>query len=189
MKKLHTPCLSTGFSEDGKKAKKRFENILSGHKKRSYFLIFTLIVSIFSAELLISCGSGKTEITDTAVCAFVKEINGSTIVVDIAEYITPDDTDRIEELGITHSDMINGYYIYNPETELNEYTLSDETVYNFIDWKNDFVEEGADRNVNTAKKEDFIKYLSTYENSQPGMPFFFTLAGDKVVSITEKMMM
>ncbi len=206
MKKLRTPILSTTFSENGKKAKNRFENILSKNKKRSLLLIFSLVVSLISAEILISCGGKKTPITEkeaqtdvnqqqteksikSGICAFIKEIKGDTIVVDLAEYITTEDTDRIEELGLSFSDMLNGYYINNPETALTEYTLTDKTIFNFIDWKNDFVEEGASRNVSSTNREDFVKYLSTYQNSQPGMPFFFEISDDKVISITEEIMM
>lgn len=60
MKKLHTPALSTGFSDEGKKAKKRFENILSAKKRRSIFLISLLLVVMLSAELLISCGNKES---------------------------------------------------------------------------------------------------------------------------------
>ncbi len=59
MKKFGTPALSTGFSEEGKKAKSRFENIISAKKRRSVFLILLLLTAMLSAELLISCG--KTE--------------------------------------------------------------------------------------------------------------------------------
>lgn len=206
MKKLHTPILSTGFSEDGKKAKNRFENILSKNKKRSLVLIFALVTAIISVEVLISCSGKKLPTTEkenqtevnqqqteknikSGICAFIKEIKGDTIVVDVAEYITTKDTERIEELGLSFSDMPNGYYINNPETAFVEYTLTDKTVFNFIDWKNDFVEEGESRNVSSTSKEDFVKYLSTYQNSQPGMPFFFEISDKIVISITEEIMM
>lgn len=125
----------------------------------------------------------------TEICALVKELKDSVIVVDAVEFVAVEDTERVAELGLTDLDMPNGYYIHNVEMKLEEYTLTSETVYNFIDWKNDFVQEGENRAFSTTKKEEFQKYLNTYENAQPKMPFFVEIIGDKVICITEKPMM
>ncbi len=122
---------------------------------------------------------------DNEICAFVKEIKGNKIVVDIVEYVSDEDTERIAELNLTDFDMPNGYYINNPEIELEEYVLTETSTYSFIDWKNDFVEFGEDRRVDTTDKKDFIKYLNSYENSQPKMPFFLDIVDGKVIKITE----
>ena len=61
MKKLCTPYLSTAFSEEGKKAKSRFENILSKSKKRAIFLVVSLLAAILAAEFLIACTGETTE--------------------------------------------------------------------------------------------------------------------------------
>ena len=136
-----------------------------------------------------SCGREAVVENQTEICAFVKGINDNKVVLDEVEYITDEDTERIAELNLTSLDMPNGYYINNAEVEAEEYTLTETTTYGFIDWKNDFVEEGEDRQFFTTDREDFVKYLNTYENAQPGMPFFIGIAGDKVISVTEKPMM
>ena len=61
MKKIHTPILSTAFSDEGKKAKSRFENILSKSKKRAIFLVAALLAAIIAAEFLIACTGESTE--------------------------------------------------------------------------------------------------------------------------------
>lgn len=146
---------------------------------------------IFATICIFSISACNKEIKEekSEVCALLKEIKDDKIIVDVVEYVTPEDEDRISELGLKDTDLINGYYINNPETELKEYTITEDTTYNFIDWKNDFVKEGSDRNVSTKNKDDFIKYLSTYENSQPKMPFFFSMEDSKVTSIKEIPMM
>lgn len=147
---------------------------------------------IFAITMLAFTGCQKNDAVlqeQTTICAYIKEIENDTIVIDIAEYITTDNTEHISELKLTEYDMPSGYYIHNPEVELETYTLTEETVYNFIDWGNDFVEKGADQNVSTTDKETFIGYLNTYENAEPGMPFFFEINGNDIVSITEKPMM
>lgn len=122
---------------------------------------------------------------ENKICAFVKEIRGNKIIVDVAEYISKEDTERIAELNLTDFDMPNGYYIHNAEIKSEEKTLTETSTYSFIDWKNDFVEVGEDRRFDTTDKEDFIKYLNSYENSQPKMPFFLDIVDGKVIKITE----
>ena len=60
MKKIHTPTLSTAFSDEGKKAKSRFENILSAKKRRASFLVILLVFAMLSAELLVACNKKDT---------------------------------------------------------------------------------------------------------------------------------
>ena len=153
---------------------------------KKFVLLFLIVVCMFS---VCACNNNTVVENKTEICAFVKEIKDNVIVVDIAEFITTEDTDRVAELKLTNFDMPNGYYINNTEIELKEYKLTKDTVYNFIDRKNDFVEKGADREFSTKNKDDFVKYLNTYENSQPQMPFFFDIADNEVISITEKPMM
>lgn len=154
-------------------------------KKLYSLIIFTLILFSFTG-----CQQDtQNKEMPLNVCAFVKEIKDESIVVDPAEYISSQDTKRISELNLNESDLINGYHIHNPEEETKEYLLTETTEYTFIDWHNLFVPEGSDRNYSTQNTEDFIRYIHTYENSQPGMPFFFELSENEVLSIKEEPMM
>ena len=147
------------------------------------------LVMVLVALFLISGCSNVAVDEKTDVWALVKEVKEDVIVIDEVTYITPEDTEKIEELKLTEQDLINGYYIHNPEEILTEYKLTDETVYNFIDWHNDFVEEGEDRNYSTTKREEFIEYLESYNDSQPKMPFLFELSDENVIKIIEEPMM
>lgn len=153
---------------------------------KEFFLLAISVASIFSV-----CGCNKDVVVEnqTEICAFVKEIKDNVIVLDTVEFVTSENAERIAELKLTELDMPDGYYINNTEIESEEYILTETTTYSFVDWKNDFVEEGEDRQFFTTKREDFVKYLNTYENGQPGMPFFIGMAGDKVISVAEKPMM
>ena len=153
---------------------------------KKILLSFLAVICIFS---IYACNNEVVIENQAEICAFVKEIKDDIIVIDTVEYITNEDTERIAELQLTNLDMPNGYYINNTEIESEEYMLTQTTTYSFIDWKNDFVEEGENKEFYTTNKEDFIKYLNTYENSQPKMPFFIGISGDKVISVTEKPMM
>lgn len=60
---MKAPFLTTSFSENGKKAKIRFENILNGNKKRGAFvLIFALVLTV-AAGGLASCQESESEST------------------------------------------------------------------------------------------------------------------------------
>lgn len=150
------------------------------------------IISIGIILIIMLCGiiaccyrSGSQEVE---VCAYIKSINENIVSVEVVEYVTSDDVSRIKELGIRETQMPNGYYINTKESEKKEYTLTDKTMYNFIDWTNLFVKEGSDRNYSTSKQEEFEEYINSYENSSPGMPFFIKVKGGNIISITEKMM-
>ncbi len=151
--------------------------------------ILMCIVAVVCVFSICACNNDMPDEKKTEICALVKEVKDNMVVVDTVEYITGEDTERVKELKLSEFDMPDGYYINNSEIEIEEYILTEETIYNFIDWKNDFVEKGKDREFSTTKKDDFIEYLNTYENSQPQMPFFFEIIGNKVISITEKPMM
>jgi len=151
--------------------------------------IIMTILAFISVLSVCACNDEVPIETQTEICAYVKEVKDNKIILDVAEYVDSYDEERVEELKLTKADMPNGYYINNPETELKEFILTETTTFSFIDWNNDFVENGEDREFYTTKREDFIKYLNTYENSEPKMPFFINISGDKVLSILEKPMM
>ena len=153
---------------------------------KKILILVLVFVCMFS---VCACNKDLVIENQTEICAFVKEIKDNVIVLDIVEYITREDIERINELKLSEFDMPDGYYINNSEIELENFTLTETTTYGFIDWKNDFVEEGEDREFYTTNRSEFIKYIDSYENSQPKMPFFIGIVGDKVISITEKPMM
>lgn len=123
-----------------------------------------------------------------ALCAFIRRLDGDKLYVDIAEWITPEDTERVRELKLSEQDMPDGYYIYNPSGSQTILALTDKTQYRFIDWGRDFV-SSDDLNellIETTDKEKFVYYLGTYENSTPGMPFFIDVENGIVSMIEEK---
>lgn len=124
------------------------------------------------------------------ICVFIRKIEGDRVEVESAEYITTEDADRMKELNLTKEDLPDGYYIYDGDSETKTFFLTNDTVYNFIDWGRDFVDSDdfEDAKITTTSKALFVKYINTYENAKPGMPFFFIVQNDEVVSILEKPM-
>lgn len=139
---------------------------------------------------------GQMEVTflggSRMYCGFLKSLDGTDGVwIDLAEWITDEDTDRIQELQLTENDMPDGYFIYNPEETTQYFSLTEDTVYTFIDWGRDFVDsdEFQEKFVETKELETFGEYLDTYQDFQPGMPFFYELEDGYVKSIVEKPVM
>ena len=97
----------------------------------------------------------------TELCAYIKEINGNTLVIDPVEYISSGDSDRLASYKHTDDDMPDGYYIYNKDEKTEDVTLTDQTEYSFLD---------------------------TYTDAKPGMPFFLKMKGNTVIQILEKPM-
>ena len=67
-------------------------------------------------------------------------------------------------------------------------TSMEQTEYSFLDWGREFGGIDEDIRVVTKDKSIFQKYMQTYTDGKPGMPFFFELDGNKVVRLLEKPM-
>jgi hypothetical protein len=120
------------------------------------------------------------------VAAFLKEMTENNLMVDVIEFITDDNEEKIRELNLTEDDMPDGYYIYNPDTETIVWKLDAQTVYTFIDWNGDFSDSEYPEEYTTTDVQEFKKYIETYENATPGMPFFFQIEDDVIRLVLEK---
>lgn len=120
------------------------------------------------------------------VAAFLKNIAENSVTVDVIEFVTSNNEERVKALSLTEEDMPDGYYIYNPEQETDTWKLSGETVYIFIDWDGDFTHSDYPEEYTTTDIQEFQRYIETYEDATPGMPFFFQLENGTVKLILEK---
>ena len=134
-------------------------------------------------------GCGKQTVTEKAEeTETADSINGNTLVIDPVEYISSGDSDRLASYKHTDDDMPDGYYIYNKDEKTEEVTLTDQTEYSFLDWTREFGGTDADIRVVTKDKMIFEKYMETYTDAKPGMPFFLKMKGNTVIQILEKPM-
>ena len=117
-------------------------------------------------------------------------IEENTLYIDKVELVTLEDEERIKELGLTQQgDLPNGYHFYNPEIEKDEYELTDNTTYFFVDLNVLFVKENDDRNYTTTEKNEFMQHLTTeYTDTPPAqkVPFYVEVNDGKVVRILEE---
>ncbi len=139
----------------------------------------------FEPQDLIYSQQDSTE-NEEAAAAFVKNVSTDSIMVDIVEYIDSTDTERIKELKLTEADMPDGYYLFNSDEEVTTWKCNAETVYTFIDWNGDFTGAEFPEEYTTTDIEEFEKYIKTYDNGEPKMPFFFTVENGYIKQIIEK---
>ena len=117
-------------------------------------------------------------------------IKDNTLYFDEVEIVKSEDKERVSELGLSDTDMPNGYIINNENKEEMTFELSGEVIYTFTDLNLDFVKESeGDRLYTTTKKDEFIRHLGKINDfplSEQKLPFFIEVKDGKVISITEK---
>lgn len=159
---------------------------------------FILFLCIIFSVMLYGCNTNvdKTNEVNKTESSQVIEgyifINDNKVYVDRVEIIKDSDTERIEEIGIDNSDMPNGYYIYNPTFEQEEYNITNDTAYDFVDYNMYYINEDkadGDRKYRTNNIDEFIKGSSYPEDiplEEQTIPYIIELQGDNVYSITEE---
>lgn len=93
------------------------------------------------------------------------------------EWLTFEDTERLEELGIGSEDMPNGFYIYKPHDYPMFFQTAEDTEYNIIDW-------GEGISHKSVTLEEFISSLEKYQDFVP--PFRIMTKDGYVREITEQ---
>lgn len=161
-------------------------------RKKCMVVMIGILIVLFTgcgkenAENHVSTEQTQTNVTE--VCAYIRAIKGDVLVIDPVEYISSEDSDRFASYKHTEDDMPDGYYLYNEDEETEQVTLTAQTEYSFLDWTREFGGTDEDIRVITTDKKIFEKYLDTYTDGKPGMPFFLELDGGEVVRILEKPM-
>lgn len=121
--------------------------------------------------------------------------NGN-LLLNEAEWITEDQTDRIEELQLQDK-MPDGYFIYDEEPSLCPLTLSPDITYTFYDYDRQFVTGDTDYAYTTENADEFLAYYADmayqpdwYEEPfdpyhwAPYEPFWVEVKDGQVTSIT-----
>ena len=168
--------------------------IIQGDSMNKKWMMVIIGILIF---WLVGCGKEDIENREamehaqadvTEVCAYIRAVEGDILVIDPVEYISSEDSDRFASYKHTEDDMPDGYYLYNEDEETENVRLTAQTEYSFLDWTREFGGTDEDIRVITKDKKIFEKYLDTYTDGKPGMPFFLELDGGEVVRILEKPM-
>ncbi len=98
--------------------------------------------------------------------------------LDQIEWLTSDDTERLEELNIDPDrDMPNGFYIYNPHNYPMFHQVTESTEYSIIDLEGEVTHK-------SVTIEQFVKHLEQFSDFAP--PFWVVTKDGYVQSITEQ---
>lgn len=111
------------------------------------------------------------------------------ITLNIVEFITRDNAERIAELGLSDQDMISGYYIHDEDASITTLKLPADTEFIFYDWRDAYTDEADERYeilgerwISTRDAELFCEYWLPYKDvGTPGYPFAFTASEESVV--------
>ncbi|KGR79039.1 hypothetical protein [Ureibacillus manganicus] len=147
--------------------------------------LLTLLILGLVSFVLFSCN--QTDVANPNKDLYIGHINivEDTLILDEVEWITDENQDRITELGLSQSDMPNGYYINNPSTDTVSFKIAEDTEYNFVVLQSlSFYKEGEDRNYSTTKKEEFMEFLNNVYSDK--VVFWVEVKDGFVVSIKEQ---
>ncbi len=117
-------------------------------------------------------------------------ITGGTLYLDEVEMVWPENKRRISELGLDPEyDFPNGYYINYLGKETAAYTITDETVFTWIDVDLLFVDDpDGNRQYSTNKSEEYLRHFKNYEDDVPlnrRIPLFVQVSNGTVLAVEE----
>lgn len=115
-------------------------------------------------------------------------INGTEFTISLKYFISRDDSDMIQKLGLTEEDFPNGYAI-EQVGDTRIYPISENCEFIFVDWGHTFdndsrVEKYDDIHVITKDYSVFEEYLDTY-SSLNHQVFFYDIQDGEIQTIYE----
>ncbi|MCD7751667.1 MAG: M56 family metallopeptidase [Lachnospiraceae bacterium] len=80
----------------------------------------------------------ESETAVNRILGYILYLADNTAAVNTVEWLTLDDTERMEELGITGDDMPGGFLIYNADSDAESLTLAENLTALLLDWENSY---------------------------------------------------
>jgi hypothetical protein len=142
--------------------------------KRKWIIIATILcISI----LQVGCQKSHSQVVTKLGYINSFNIKSHTFDFDEVEWITSENTKRIEELHLSTENMPDGFYIYNHNKSFVNYKVTDKTIYQLINQYDlsKFV------NVNIVV---FSEYLEKYKTSN-AIPYTITIQNGNVMEVKE----
>ena len=117
-------------------------------------------------------------INDGEIFAYIIDSDADIISIDEIEWVTVPGS-RADELGITQEDGPSGFYIYNPDTMIKQFTLSADCMITILDWQNSFEPQ-------TISVDDFIAVLQERGEQNAFIPYILEIANGEIIKISER---
>lgn len=103
------------------------------------------------------------------------------IYIDKIEFLGFDDEERLRELNIDPNTLDNGYYIHNPNSDLEELELSENTEYKILNWE----DLSNHKDITHSEFMDFLDGENPY-NSTEYLLFHVYIKGGNVIKFEEQ---
>ena len=117
--------------------------------------------------------------TDSAAAfmAYITDFDTDTICADKIEWVTFPGS-RAEDLDLTEDDAPSGFYIYNPDTASEPFSLPADCRITILDWENSYTPL-------QVSAEEFYSVLKERGGLNSGIPYNLQTAGNKITEISE----
>lgn len=116
-------------------------------------------------------------IAESEILAYITDIDTDKISIDAVEWVTVPSS-RADELGIKEEDGPSGFYIYNPDTLIDQFTLSADCTITILDWQNSFEPQ-------TISVDNFIAVLQERGEQNTSIPYSLEIVNGKITKISE----
>ena len=121
--------------------------------------------------------SENVSTNEREILAYITDFNVDIISIDVIEWVTIPSS-RADELGIKEEDGPSGFYIYNPDTLTEQFTLSAECKITVLDWQNSFVPK-------TISADDFITVMQERGEQNIFIPYLLEITNGEINQISE----
>ena len=125
----------------------------------------------------VSRNDDNESIAESEMLAYITDFDTDKISIDVVEWVTVPSS-RANELGIKEEDGPSGFYIYNPDTLTEQFTLSADCTITVLDWQNSF-----EREIISA--DNFITVLQERGEQNAFIPYILEIANGKITKISE----
>ena len=119
----------------------------------------------------------ETSTNESEIMAYITDFDADNIGVDAIEWVTVPSS-RADELGITEEDGPSGFYIHNPDTLIEQFTLSTDCTITILDWQNSFEPQ-------TISAEKFVTILQERGEQNIGIPYSLEITNGEITQISE----
>lgn len=135
-------------------------------------------------QIQVSDISSATQIPTKLYYIVSANTQAHTLTLDEIAWITPEETDRLQELNLdADTDFPNGFYIYNETEELIEASFSDMAQCVYLDNANNF--EAVETDV-----DDFLQHYEEQCNENAAIatatPYHVAIADGEIYHISEQ---
>ena len=119
----------------------------------------------------------NTDIADSEILAYITDLDAEKISIDVVEWVTVPSS-RADELGIKEDDGPSGFYIYNPDTLTEQFTLPTDCKITVLDWQNSYEPQ-------TISAEKFVAILQERGEQNNFIPYTFKITNGAIIEISE----